>query len=144
MRKLVLALSALSLAAAAALAGPAEDSSALMKERGKIVGGLVKVAKGETPFDAAAVLKELQALQVNAAAGAEVEKLWPSKDGADDEASPKIWEDPAGFKAAADKFKADVDAAVAAPPTDVAALGATLGAVTKNCGDCHEMFRVKK
>jgi cytochrome c556 len=66
MRKLVIAISMLSLAASAAFADPILDRQGLMKERGKIVGGLSKIAKGEADFDAAAVLTALQALQVNA------------------------------------------------------------------------------
>ncbi|RVC04477.1 cytochrome C556, partial [Mesorhizobium sp. M7A.F.Ca.CA.002.15.2.1] len=46
MRKLVIAISMLALAASAAFADPILDRQALMKERGKIVGGLSKVVKG--------------------------------------------------------------------------------------------------
>ena len=66
MRKLILAISMLALAGSAAFADPVLDRQALMKERGKIVGGLNKVVKGEEPYDAAAVLSALQALQANA------------------------------------------------------------------------------
>lgn len=145
MKKLTLALAGLALAATAAFAAsPAEESEALMKERGGLVGGLTKVAKGETAFDAAAVLTQLQALQANAEKGTDIAKYWPSKDQASDEAAPKIWETPDDYKAHADKYKADVDAAVAAPPADVAALQTSMGAITKNCGACHELYRIKK
>ena len=63
MRKLVLAISALALAVSAAFADPIADRKALMKENGKAVGGLAKMAKGETPFDAAAVLAALTGAQ---------------------------------------------------------------------------------
>ncbi|TIM44442.1 MAG: cytochrome C556, partial [Mesorhizobium sp.] len=66
MRKLILAISMLAFAGSAAFADPIQDRQALMKERGKIAGQLSKVVKGEAPYDAAAVLTALQALQANA------------------------------------------------------------------------------
>lgn len=145
MKKLLVAISVFGIAATAAFAGPAEDREALMKERGKIAGELSKMAKGETPFDAAAVTAAFQTLQANAAKGVDVAALWPEGSIGDTEASPKIWEDKAGFQAASDKFKADVDAAAAAgAPADAAALGAAFGKIAANCGSCHEYYRVKK
>ena len=46
MRKLVIAISMLAIAGSAAFADPIMDRQALMKERGKIAGGLSKVVKG--------------------------------------------------------------------------------------------------
>ncbi|MBZ9741058.1 MULTISPECIES: c-type cytochrome [unclassified Mesorhizobium] len=144
MRKLVIAISMLALAASAAFADPILDRQALMKERGKIVGGLSKVAKGEEPFDAAAVLTQLQALQANAEKF-DVEALFPKgSDTGDTTAAPKIWEDMAGFKAAEDKYLADVKAAVAAAPADADALKTQIGAIGSDCGTCHQGYRVKK
>lgn len=144
MRKLVIAISMLALAASAAFADPIFDRQALMKERGKIVGGLSKVVKGEEPFDAAAVLTQLQALQANAEKF-DVEALFPKgTDSGDTTASPKIWEDMAGFKAAEDKYLADVKAAVAAAPADVDALKTQIGTIGSDCGTCHQGYRVKK
>lgn len=145
MKKLIVGLAALAtLGVSIAYADVIEDREALMKERGRIMGGLSKVAKGETPFDAAAVLTQLQTLQVNADKATAVETLWPAGSQGDSEASPKIWEDAAGFKAESDKFKTVVDAAVATPPVDVAAVGAAMGPIGKECGACHELYRVKK
>src|SRR5688572_22471712 len=67
MRKLVLAISTVAFAVSAAYADPIADRKAIMKERGGLIGGLAKMAKGETAFDAAAVLTALQALQANEA-----------------------------------------------------------------------------
>jgi cytochrome c556 len=142
MRKIVLALSALALVSSAAYADPIADRKAIMKERGGIVGQLAPVAKGEKPFDAAAVLTALQALDANAKKF-DVDALFPAgSESGDTKASPKIWEDMAGFKAAADKFTADVGAAVAAPPADLAAFQAQFGAITSNCGACHQAYRM--
>lgn len=144
MRKLVIAISMLALAASAAFADPILDRQALMKERGKIVGGLSKVVKGEEPFDAAAVLTQLQALQANAEKF-DVEALFPKgTDRGDTTAAPKIWEDMAGFKAAEDKYLADVKAAVASAPADVDALKTQIGTIGSDCGTCHQGYRVKK
>ena len=146
MKRLTAVFSILALTVSAASADAIADRKALMKERGGIVGGLSKVAKGETPFDAAAVLAQLQALAANAETGDKVDVLWAAgtETGGDTTSSPKIWEDMSGFKAAADKYKADVDAAVAAPPADVAAVGAALQAIGANCGACHGAYRIKK
>jgi cytochrome c556 len=144
MRKLVIAISMLAFAGSAAFADPILDRQALMKERGKIAGGLAKVAKGDEPFDAAAVLTQLQALQANAEKF-DVDALFPKgSDTGDTTAGPKIWEDMAGFKAAEDKYLADVKAAVAAAPADVGTLKAQVGAIGSDCGTCHQGYRIKK
>ena len=144
MKKLTFAFAGLVLTGAVAFAGPIEDREALMKQRGGAVGALMKFAKGETAYDAAAVLAQLQALQANAEKAQDVAALWPDGSAGDSEAGPAIWSDPAGFQAAHDKFAADVKAAAAAAPGDAAALQASLGAITQNCGACHQTYRVKK
>jgi cytochrome c556 len=144
MRKLVIAISMLAFASSAAFADPILDRQGLMKERGKIAGGISKVVKGEDPFDAAAVLAQLQALQANAEKF-DADALFPKgSDAGDTTAGPKIWEDMAGFKATGDKYLADVKAAVAAAPADVDALKAQLGIIGSDCGTCHQGYRIKK
>jgi cytochrome c556 len=142
MRKLILAISTAAFAVSAAYADPIADRKAIMKERGGLVGGLAKMAKGEAAFDAAAVLTALQGLQANEAK-VDIDALFPAgSDKGDTKAAPKIWEDMAGFKAANDKYKADLDAAVAAPPQDVNALGAQLNTLGGDCGGCHKPYRI--
>ncbi|TIO06435.1 cytochrome c [Mesorhizobium sp.] len=144
MRKLILAISMLAFAGSAAFADPILDRQALMKERGKIAGGLSKVVKGENPFDAAAVMTSLQALQANAEK-LDIDALFPAgSDTGDTTAAPKIWQDMAGFKATHDKYLADVKAAVAAAPADVDALKAQFNTIGGDCGTCHETYRIKK
>lgn len=144
MRKLILAISTVALAVSAAYADPVADRKAIMKERGGLIGGLAKMAKGETDFDAAAVATALEGLKANEAK-VDIAALFPAgSDTGDTTASPKIWQDMAGFSAANDKYKAAVDAAAAAPAQDVAALGKQVGELGSNCGGCHEAFRVKK
>lgn len=145
MRKLVIAISMLAFTGAAASADPIADRQALMKERGKLVGTLSKVVKGEQAFDAAAVLDALKGLEANAEKF-DTEALFPvgSEQGSDTTAAPKIWEDKAGFNVAEDKYLADVKAAVAAPPADVDGLKTQFGAIAKDCGACHQTYRIKK
>lgn len=144
MRKLVLAISMLAFAGSVAVADPIQDRQALMKERGKLAGQISKVVKGETPFDAAAVLDALKALEANAEKF-DADTLFPvGSDKGDTTAAPKIWEDMAGFKAAEDKFLADAKAAVASPPADVDALKAQLNTLGGDCGTCHQTYRIKK
>lgn len=144
MRKLILAISMLTFSVSAASADPVLDRQQSMKERGKIVGELAKMAKGEQPFDAAKVDTDLKALEANAEKF-DVDALFPagSTDG-DTTASPKIWEDMAGFKATEDKYLADVKAAAAAAPADVDALKAQIGVIGSNCSTCHQTYRIKK
>lgn len=142
MKRLILAISAVALVSGAAFADPIADRKALMKERGGLVGQLAPVAKGEKPFDAAAVLAALQGLAANGDKF-DVDALFPAgSDSGDTKAAPKIWEDMAGFKAAEAKFEADVDAAIAAAPQDLDAFKAQFGAVAANCGACHQAYRL--
>ena len=148
MKRLIsgLVFGAMTLTAFAASADPIADRIALMKENGKITfGGLGPVVKGEAPFNAAAVNAMLAALGASVAK-LDVPAMFPagSEMGAETTTSPKIWEDMAGFTAAADKLKADVAAAIAANPQDLDALKAQFGAITKNCDGCHETYRIKK
>lgn len=142
MKRFVLAISAIALVSGAALADPIADRKALMKERGGLIGQLAPIAKGEKPFDAAAVLAALQGLAANGAKF-DVEALFPAgSETGDTKASPKIWEDMAGFNAAEDKFEAAVAAAIAAPAQDLDGFKAQFGAVASSCGGCHQTYRL--
>ena len=66
-----------------------------------------------------------------------------SKTGGETTASPKIWEDMAGFKDHAAKLGADAKAAMAGA-SDQASFAKGFSDVTKNCGACHGIYRVKK
>jgi cytochrome c556 len=143
MRKLVLALSSMALVTSAAWADPITDRKAVMKERGGLVGGLAPVAKGEKAFDAAAVLTSLQALDANAKKW-DVDVLFPAgSESGDTKASPKIWEDMAGFKAAFAKMEKESKAAQGSVK-DLDSFKTAFGAMGKECGACHEVYRIKK
>lgn len=49
--------------------------------------------------------------------------------------------DDARFKSHASQFRADLDAALSAPPTDCAAAGALVEKVGDDCKACHQDFR---
>jgi cytochrome c556 len=125
-----------------AFAGPIEDRQAIMKGVAGATKTAVGMAKGETPYDDA---KAKQVFQVYIDAAAKMPTLFPAgtETGADTTASPKIWDDMTTFKAGFAKFGADAEAAMTTA-VDQASFGKALGGVTKNCGTCHETFRIKK
>ncbi|WP_419912100.1 c-type cytochrome [Hoeflea sp.] len=120
-------------------ADPTVDRQNIMKNVGAATGVGAKIAKGEMEFDTATA--QLVFNTLNAAANG-YGYLFPagSETGNDSEASPKIWEDMAGFEAAVAKFAADTNVKVA----DLDGFRAAFGAATQNCGSCHESYRVKK
>lgn len=115
----------------------------LMKQVGGAVGAMAKMAKGEEPYDAAAVLAHLKVISDNLT---KFPDQFPagSETGMESEAAPAIWQNMDDFKARAAKLKADADAAIAAAPADAAAFGALFGPLTQNCAGCHETYRLKK
>lgn len=143
MKRFLVAGLALALGAGAVFA---QDVIAQRRDIMKGVGGATRdpgaMLKGEQPFDLAKVQKALATYQD---ASKKMPSLYPadSKTGGETSAAPKIWEDPAGFKAGFDKFAADA-AAAAAAIKDEASFKANFPNVLKNCGSCHESFRVKK
>lgn len=144
MKRLILALAIAASFGAAAFADAIEDREAMMKSFGQSMGQLAPVAKGEKAFDAAEVQAILATLNERAMTFDPVALFPEGSTSAESTAAPAIWEDMAGFTARADKFKADVAAAAANPPADLAALQATMGTLGGNCGDCHQTFRIKK
>ena len=144
MRKLIFAISALALVTSAAFADVIADRKAVMKENGKQVGVLVKMVNGEADFNAEAVKAALTALNNSVQAIDVAASFPPGTDKGDTTASPKIWEDMAGFQAEVDKFKQVTAAAAAAPAQDLEALKPQLGSIGQSCQSCHEAFRIKK
>ena len=116
-----------------------------MKANAKNLGGLIAMVKGEKPYDQATVTAALAQLDETAK---KLPTMFPESTkglnpGGDYSASPKIWEDKAGFKAKIDAF-AKVVTEAKTKITDLDTLKATAPAIGKECGGCHETFRVKK
>ncbi|WP_137043873.1 cytochrome c [Pseudolabrys sp. FHR47] len=138
------AVAVVSLAATAVVAqqDPIAARKALMKESGQATAAVVKMTKGETPFDLATAQKSMKTYQDVAS---KMPALFPdnSKTGGETTAAPAIWENMNDFKARFVKFEADAKAAEASIK-DLDSLKAAVANVTRNCGGCHETYRVKK
>ena len=137
MKKIAAAILVLAVAGTAvAIADTHEDRETLMKQNGGALKAL-SAAAAATPFDPAAAKVPSQTLIDNAA---KIPALFaPGTETADGGATPAVWSDPAGFKAAADKLGADAMAAQAA--TDGPTFAAALKAVQSDCGSCHTTYR---
>jgi cytochrome c556 len=142
--RIVLAVSAVAIAmtAVAAQTDPIAARKALMKANGDQAKIGAAMVKGEAPFDLA---KAKTIFVTFADAAAKVPELFPdnSKTGGETAATPKIWQDTADFKAKFVKFGADAKAAEGAVK-DLDSFKAQWAVVVKNCGGCHELYRVKK
>lgn len=137
----VVAALASGLTAVLATSDPIAERRNTMKAVGAATREAAAIAKGEAPFEAA----KAQALfKVYVDAAGKLPSLYPesAKSGGETTASPKIWEDQAGFKAALAKFGSDGAAGMAV--TDLAEFRTAFGAATKNCSSCHEAYRIKK
>lgn len=144
MIRLALAATCLTIGLSAVVAQtePIAERRDTMKRVGAATRDGAAMAKGEAPFDAAKV----QAIfKVYSDAARKMPGLFPdgSKTGGETTASPKIWEDQAGFKASFAKFETEAAAASAAS-TDLAGFRTSFGNVTKSCGTCHEVYRIKR
>jgi cytochrome c556 len=125
---------------------PVTQAQNIMKANGKNLGGVLSpMFKGEKPYDQAAVDAALTQLDDTAK---KLPTLFPaSLKGAkwegDYSPSPKIWEDKAGFDGHIASF-AKVVSEAKAKIKDLDSLKATYPAIGKECGGCHETFRIKK
>jgi cytochrome c556 len=116
----------------------------VMKANGKSAGSLAAMVKGDKPYDQATVDTALNQLEDTAK---KLPTMFPEstkgmKPEGDFSASSKIWEDKASFDADIANFsKAVADAK--AKVKDLDTLKASMPAIGKSCGACHETFRVK-
>ncbi|MAY60882.1 MAG: cytochrome C556 [Rhizobiales bacterium] len=129
--------------AAAYAAEPQEMRQEMMKHVGGATGAMAKMVKGEDDFDQAKVIEALTTISKTMA---EFPAQFPegTETGMETEAAPAIWENKADFEAKAIALKDAADAGIASPPSDVDGLKAMFGPLTKNCGSCHETYRLKK
>jgi cytochrome c556 len=122
-----------------------KETQAMMKGNGKNAGALSAIVKGEKPYDQATVTAALAQFDDTAK---KLPTLFPETikgkpfEG-DYSPSSKIWEDKAGFSEHTASFAKAVDDAKG-KIKDVDSLKAELGVIGKQCGGCHETFRIKK
>jgi len=147
MKRVLFAGTAIVVLTAGAVAWAAMDPiatrQAVMKNNGAAIGTLAKMAKGEAEFDAAAANLAVKVIY-NGAVG--FSDLFPAgtETGGDTAASPKIWEDMAGFKAKDAELVEAAGGVMATPIADLDGVKAALGAIGKTCQGCHETYRLKK
>ena len=147
MKRTVLVVAAVLFGATAVVAQQdiIEQSHASMKANGKALGGtLSPMARGDKPYDQAAVDAALAQLEESAK---KIPSLYPAsvkdvKQTSEYTPSPKIWEDKAGFDAATANFAKAVSEAKG-KIKDIDSLKATMPSIGKSCSGCHETYRVK-
>ncbi|WP_028137539.1 c-type cytochrome [Bradyrhizobium japonicum] len=121
-----------------------KEVQTLMKGNGKNAGAMSAMVKGEKPYDQATVDSALAQFEDTAK---KLPNLFPASakgvklDG-DYSTSPKVWEDKAGFDAKVASF-AKVVGEAKAKIKDLDSLKASMPAIGKECGGCHETYRIK-
>jgi cytochrome c556 len=140
--RVVLAIAMLAAGHAAAIAQDViAERKALMKRSSEQITIGAAMTKGEQPFD----LEKAQAIFRDfAEKAAKLPGLFPanSKIG-DTRALSDIWNEPQEWKAAIEKFAADVKAAQTATK-DAQSFKMAFAKVGKNCVECHEEFRKRQ
>jgi uncharacterized caspase-like protein/cytochrome c556 len=123
-------------------ADPIATRKALMRSMGAATKTGGQMVRGDAPYDQTKA-QEILATYIDAAD--KMPTLFPdnSKSGGETTASARIWQDPNGFKAGFAKLKTEATAAnVSVKGID--SFKAWFGGLTKNCGNCHETYRLKK
>jgi cytochrome c556 len=121
-----------------------KHAQTFMKGNGKNAGALAAMVKGEKPYDQATVDTALAQFEDTAK---NLPTLFPDsikglKAEGDYSSSSKIWEDKAGFSEHIASFSKAVTEAKT-QIKDLDSLKTTLPVIGKQCGGCHETFRVK-
>lgn len=140
-----LALGAAAVTTAVA-ADPIETRKATMKAIGGAFGGvMVKMVKGETPYDAKAATEAYDTM-VAKAKTIDVAALFPkgSETGGETTAAPKIWEDMAGFKAAMTKMTDTLPGQAGNVGKGLDGLKMAVAEIGKTCKGCHDTYRIQK
>jgi cytochrome c556 len=117
------------------------DRKALMKRSGDQAKLGATMVRGEVPFDLA---KAKTIFETYVDKASKLPNLFPanSKTGGETHAAPAIWEKPDEFKALIAKFGVDAKAALDSTK-DADSFKAAFVTVGKDCGACHETFRLK-
>jgi cytochrome c556 len=146
MMRAVVAVGVLMLGATAVIAqDQLKETQTMMKGNGKNAGALSAIVKGEKPYDQATVDAALAQFDETAK---KLPKLFPASlkgkpfEG-DYSPSDKIWDDKAGFDEHIASFT-KVVAETKGKIKDADTLKVNLGLIGKQCGGCHETYRIKK
>jgi cytochrome c556 len=118
-----------------------KQRQAVMVLHGKYWGPLNGMAQGKAPYNADIAARNagfLDALSQMPWDGFQSS----TKDETNTKALPAIYENPAKFKEAQDRFRGAVTKLVSAAK-DEGAFKAAAGEVGKSCGGCHQDFRAK-
>jgi cytochrome c556 len=117
----------------------------LMRSQAKSMYGVIlKMTKGEIPYDQKAVDAAIASLEADVAKIAKTFEVNPKQDvvNATYGSSPKVWQNKADFDSKippVQKAIADVKGKI----HDVASLKAAYTAMNDRCNDCHETYRLK-
>ncbi len=118
----------------------------MMKENGRNLGGVLgAIAKGEKPYDQAAIDAALAKLADNAKAlaGQFPDNTKGLKAEGKYSASPKIWDNRADFDSHVASFAKAIGEAKTSIK-DVETLKAAVPVLGKQCSGCHETYRLKE
>jgi cytochrome c556 len=147
MKRIVVVAAVLAFSAGAVVAqqDQVKRTQAMMKDNGKNAGALSAMVKGEKPYDQATVNAALAQFEDTAK---NLPTLFPAsmkglKLEGDYDPSPKIWDDKAGFESQINSF-AKVVADAKGKIKNLDTLKAELPVIGKQCGGCHETFRIKR
>jgi cytochrome c556 len=121
-----------------------KDTQAVMKATGKNAGALAAMVKGEKPYDQATVDAAFAQFEET---GKKLPTLFPAsskgvKLEGDYQTSPKIWEDKSGFDEHIASYVKTV-AEAKGKIKDIDTLKVSFPGVGKQCGGCHETYRIK-
>jgi cytochrome c556 len=146
MKRMLVVAGALLLGAGAVMAQQetVKEVQTLMKGNGRNAGAVAAMVKGEKPYDQATVDAALAQFEDTAK---KLPALFPAnakglKPEGDFSASPKVWEDKAGFDAKIASF-AKLVSESKTKIKDLDTLKANFPAIGKECGGCHETYRLK-
>ena len=147
MKRIVVAVGTLLLATGVVMAQQevAVQQQNLMKSQGRSMYGVIlKMVKGETPYDQAAVNAALTALEADVGKIPTVFTPNPKEDvvNANFGASQKIWQNKADFDAKVPPVTKTIGE-VKGTFKDAASLKVAFDAIQAKCTDCHETYRVK-
>lgn len=143
LRPVLIALALATLAtASSAQEDPIAKRRAIYKSFGQAAKEPGAMLKGDAPFDLAKVQTALRTFHDGSQ---QLPNLFPenSKTGGDTAALPAIWEDKPRFNALFTKLGQDSQTALASIK-DEASFKTDFPKVLKDCGACHETFRLKR